>query len=420
MLAAGGGHDTVIDSGGVVLLSAGLTTGDLVLERSGGNQKDLKISTTQGGGASLTINAFFDSSPDWSLQTHEGEEISIAGLFLQQLNERANWSDTRQAALAQADFGQRLRQDILNRKFPDGGYALQADGTYRDSVEPNFTYPEYPWNYELRILESDLETNEEYVSLYPAEEPSYNSYVTETGQIITRTRQVSDAVTTAPTPIRFLTLEQFWQEFPGASVQIPPDYEPVYGQVPRSPGDKGTIDKTGIIGYNQMSPGTTQQVNRTVTEQISQTLTTFVSYEHIDRVIAGDADSYLDAYYLEHASIDAGAGDDFINFQRDNFSFGDVSGEFGSYRLGSFLYGNSGNDTLIGSDYDDEIVGGTGDDRLDGGSGADIYRIFANAPGWDTIFDSGAIAFGLRHGEVSYSYFFSGFDPLPNVPRNYY
>lgn len=54
------------------------------------------------------------------------------------------------------------------------------------------------------------------------------------------------------------------------------------------------------------------------------------------------------------------------------------------------MYGDSGNDTLIGTALADELIGGEGDDILNGAAGADTYRVLAGAnQGWDTINDSG-------------------------------
>ncbi|QDQ26581.1 hypothetical protein FNU76_09460 [Chitinimonas arctica] len=57
---------------------------------------------------------------------------------------------------------------------------------------------------------------------------------------------------------------------------------------------------------------------------------------------------------------------------------------------GSFVYGNDGNDTILGTNYQDEVIGGDGDDFLNGGAGADSYYVFTdNESGWDTIADTG-------------------------------
>jgi Ca2+-binding RTX toxin-like protein len=51
------------------------------------------------------------------------------------------------------------------------------------------------------------------------------------------------------------------------------------------------------------------------------------------------------------------------------------------------LYGNEGNDVLIGGQYSDLLVGGAGDDYLSGGGGADQYA-FSKGDGFHDIIDS--------------------------------
>lgn len=51
------------------------------------------------------------------------------------------------------------------------------------------------------------------------------------------------------------------------------------------------------------------------------------------------------------------------------------------------LYGNEGNDILIGGQYTDLLVGGTGDDYLSGGGGADQYA-FSKGDGFNDIVNS--------------------------------
>ncbi|PVZ32925.1 calcium-binding protein [Pseudomonas sp. CC120222-01a] len=51
------------------------------------------------------------------------------------------------------------------------------------------------------------------------------------------------------------------------------------------------------------------------------------------------------------------------------------------------LYGNEGNDILIGGQYSDLLAGGAGDDYLSGGGGADQY-VFSKGDGFHDIIDS--------------------------------
>lgn len=126
----------------------------------------------------------------------------------------------------------------------------------------------------------------------------------------------------------------------------------------------------------------------------------------------------LPYYYYRNVSLDAahqimngGAGDDILSgggWSQDangNDAFY-VGGGFDFFsnmgnRVGSFLYGGSGNDTLIGTALADELIGGEGNDTLNGAAGADTYRVLAGAnQGWDTIDDSGYIPSFIEDGVV--------------------
>ncbi|GFE68804.1 calcium-binding protein [Chroococcus sp. FPU101] len=66
------------------------------------------------------------------------------------------------------------------------------------------------------------------------------------------------------------------------------------------------------------------------------------------------------------------------------------------------MYGNDGNDTLIGSSFNDSIYGGNGDDFIDGGFGFDLI---VGGNGVDTVsynFYSGGINANLATGVVSF------------------
>ncbi len=70
--------------------------------------------------------------------------------------------------------------------------------------------------------------------------------------------------------------------------------------------------------------------------------------------------------------IDAGAGDDIIDFRSYDHVYGDVT-----------MYGGEGNDQLYSSAGNDVLYGGSGDDILDGGDGNDLMVM---GDGSDTIY----------------------------------
>ncbi|MCB1761109.1 MAG: hypothetical protein KDI68_15165 [Gammaproteobacteria bacterium] len=89
--------------------------------------------------------------------------------------------------------------------------------------------------------------------------------------------------------------------------------------------------------------------------------------------------------------VDGGAGDDLL----DASAAGGAVSLPGAAPLrdpalpGALLYGNSGDDTLLGGALDDRLIGGSGRDSLIGGAGGDNYHLF-DPQGGDTIFEWGA------------------------------
>jgi Ca2+-binding RTX toxin-like protein len=68
--------------------------------------------------------------------------------------------------------------------------------------------------------------------------------------------------------------------------------------------------------------------------------------------------------------IDAGAGDDIVNFTSEDHAYGDVIMNGGDGD--DTLWASSGNDTLDGGNDSDNLYGGVGNDTLYGGNGDDI------------------------------------------------
>ena len=99
-------------------------------------------------------------------------------------------------------------------------------------------------------------------------------------------------------------------------------------------------------------------------------------------------------------TIFAGAGDDVIDLTSDDMNV--ISGRCTVYggdgndviwaNTQSALFGDAGNDSIVGSWDGDWIIGGTGNDTMHGGGGYDVF-FFADGAGVDTIYQ-------LEGGEV--------------------
>ncbi len=68
--------------------------------------------------------------------------------------------------------------------------------------------------------------------------------------------------------------------------------------------------------------------------------------------------------------IDAGAGNDIVDFTHEDYAYGDVIMNGGDGN--DYLWASSGNDTLDGGNDNDNLYGGVGNDTLYGGNGDDV------------------------------------------------
>lgn len=108
----------------------------------------------------------------------------------------------------------------------------------------------------------------------------------------------------------------------------------------------------------------------------------------IEHITGGASDNFFDLRYSGVMTVDAGAGNDFV------YAYGG-----GAEDIGSFLYGNAGDDTIIGTLDGDVLLGGNGLDYLSGGQGDDTYLVFSDTDGVDII-DESVLAY-LPHGNYA-------------------
>ncbi|WP_275451078.1 hypothetical protein [Bradyrhizobium sp. Ai1a-2] len=145
----------------------------------------------------------------------------------------------------------------------------------------------------------------------------------------------------------------------------------------------------------------------------------------------------------EHAFVDAGEGDDIVNWtetfggtvhggagndritgdlafnppvsgQAASVIHGDAGNDFiqasGSGSVSDKLFGDEGNDTIIGGSGADRIDGGVGNDTLTGNGGADTFTFNMSQGGHDVITD-----FDVNNDVINLSGFGSNFDALAHV-----
>ncbi|HEX6963091.1 MAG TPA: putative Ig domain-containing protein [Lacipirellula sp.] len=133
---------------------------------------------------------------------------------------------------------------------------------------------------------------------------------------------------------------------------------------------------SGGVLVNVQPPSDAAVVERNA--PYSETGSNGTFFLNIADVTGGPSTNRLDM--LRVVMADAGAGDDVIRSDWNGFRNSSTNTS-----LGSFLYGNAGNDQIEGTDDADVILGGAGDDYLVGAEGNDKYYVFASDTGVDLI-----------------------------------
>ncbi|HEX6706227.1 MAG TPA: calcium-binding protein [Albitalea sp.] len=248
IFSPGSGHDTVVDTEGssLIQLGAGASLDQLVLDRSG---QDLVMRFEGGAGASLTVRGYFDAPSLWSVASDGEAAVALTDLYSQLQDQRAQMSDEQQAALAMADFAERLEQDRLLRTMGEG-FTRDSDGTYRYS-RPSATNSNVTESFLVSLDVRETMTNAAWLQLTSDGLQQTEDWIETGSRTRTESRRVTDTVVTSASPIRFIPLDRFGQMFGGQSFD-PSEYVATYGQ-----DDQGN---NTLLGYMQMAPGTAQQV----------------------------------------------------------------------------------------------------------------------------------------------------------------
>lgn len=141
----------------------------------------------------------------------------------------------------------------------------------------------------------------------------------------------------------------------------------------------------GLWAYNAGSPGITGTGEMPSANGTNGSFDTFVGGDGYDTIEMTGGDDTLFLYEPNHAmhsdntdairvvgveEINAGDGDDIIDFTSQTETYGDIIMNGGAGN--DYLWSSIGNDTLNGGSGDDNLWGGIGNDVLYGGAGADI------------------------------------------------
>ena len=118
---------------------------------------------------------------------------------------------------------------------------------------------------------------------------------------------------------------------------------------------------------------------------VRRTITTGSTHLRANLVeLVGDGEANKITFNLP-GMADGGGGDDLLQAGYAGYRLGETRLD-GVGAPGALLYGNQGDDRLLGSGHDDVLIGGSGDDLMRGGAGNDTYLVFSG-DGHDSIVD---------------------------------
>lgn len=369
------GNDVAIElpvGASTIALTDGTTLADLRHERL---ENDLIIAI-RGGGGMLTLKDYFISPHTWTIHEHTGNTINVADWLA--LPEPAVDIAQLQAGFLDAARAQ-WANDLLNNKYSANStpYTWVDGTTYRaESVDA----------YETRIVTQHFTLVDSSADTADMQRQS-DSQDTSYNRIDLLNMSPPDIPAETPKEPRFVPISE-WAPmmneagFSGISTD---GLIPVYSD--------GAVVGFLINGSISSAPSVIEnywQTNETINTQV-------------ERIQGGDSDNVIKGYNKgnlygysnsifsdEISVIDGGGGDDILyasgkirlNNEMDYFT--DTA-----MRVGGFLYGNTGNDTIYGNYYKDTLVGGDGNDSLDGWFSQDTYVMFAGEVGFDRIWDTG-------------------------------
>lgn len=395
-MGRGMGADTIYETGSegsILQLEKALSITDLVAFKTG---DDLHL-TIRNTSAGVLIKDYFTGPQNWQVRTDDGIQATLGDL-LQDLSPppkpstvTARWDAYRtglNAAYVEALYGAGYQTSdgasfshtrVLDSDFDHNAYstdiALNSDQRFSDDAE-------------IRYGSDGFETLAS----------SYKSWSER--QTISR---LQSPILATVAGSQYLSLSNGSIAVPLNSMLIP-----VYGNTVYYNSLTGAAERE-IVGYRVYAPAperpTPVYQDEVVTKRYSQR--DLQLQLNARELTGGSSDNHI--AFSGQMMVDAGAGNDvIIDNTKSNRLYGEFQANFRDpVAIGSFLYGNDGNDFVLAGDRDDVIVGGHGDDLLYGGKGSDTY-IMEAGDGQDVIadFDTGSPAMDVLElpDAVSLSY----------------
>ncbi|MDT8388715.1 MAG: calcium-binding protein [Thiogranum sp.] len=381
----GMGQDRISESGGSIdrlVTGAGVEARDLVVWREGA---DLHV-RFRGARDGAIIESYATSDSDWRLQTSEGEfaldALTVAG------------PGAHSAADAAEDYVTQVRTELIKQLIGQG-YEMTGDDRMRRARQVVLDDRVMHLVSNVRIDETLQVSDAETIARL-----SMHRDIQQMPTIITSTDSLRHDVAAGATALSAVNgTAVFVPVASNGGIAIPAGGAAisVYGNSLEVNGghdlaadvyarSSQTSQRLGVWVFDAAArdAGSAAGLDfRQVEYQQQESETRYL----IERITAGASDNLVRA--SGRSTVDAGPGNDVI------YGY-DIGAD-----AGSFQYGNSGNDILLGGKYPDTLLGGSGLDYLDGGRGGDTYLVLAEGSGFDVIADSGAMPLQLHH-EIEY------------------
>ena len=408
----GSGRNRVIEQDGesnTIRLWANTPLTQIVTEQQGQNL----FVHIQGTSDGLIIEDYFTSSPEWRVETQDGQVA-----LLSEITANSAASVNQPASIEEAkDLYKSQVENFYGGVLTVNGFQLGQDGIYRKSltrpdISSGTTRQETVFHYQLGIdyATENSNTANIYRNAPNLDTQSVFQNQSSTSKSVSILDTTNGTYSSAPQSNGvFVDLDQLHLRNSSGIGITAGTLEPVYGA-------NGSFDPlTGIYGQEVLGYWIFKDTNaaayltrhvqlqRNETQVKGNLLIAEINAGNDDnRVVAGSETGQPGGLFN---LVDGGAGNDTLTaaakFPGSDPQLivpgGDANGLVNI--PGSLLYGNDGNDTLIGSGRNDVLIGGKGLDSLRGGRGNDRYILFSGDDE-SVVFDDGKSLSGVHDEDI--------------------
>lgn len=403
----GMGIDTIVDGSSIetniLKLDHGLTLADLNYRQQGDDLFLHFKSMTEG----VLIKDYYTGGYLWEIKNAAGNVLSNMDDFLGTVSPHVvNIANLKEAYIDKA-------QSLLAEVLMNDGYTLGEDGNYKKTeVQTNTYYLNgyhnslYTYYKNVDFSVNEQSSDDEYIT------PEHSFFENDSEEISRSETQVqrvsgrgSARVSTSAPP----SVQSYFIPYGSNGTSLSGSAAQMGNSLSIGGNNNYVVGNGGVWVFSlagQSGGGSSSSSGFSGTSSIYVETTTYTKVEYrvdstmnLQVINGGSADNRITVN--GYSVIDAGAGNDVIDasgfkptweqahgerFYPDTY---DIDGPYTNKHLGVLLYGNDGDDRILGSFADDTLIGGAGNDYLDGGNGGDTYYVTAENNGRDLIIDSG-------------------------------